>query len=157
MTSSISNATTSNHNRLNIVLENRVAGADDVTDIPLNIKTNGQLFIVNNKLNLDRELQLELEREIYKTQNKLMRSSEFVEQENTLKIGLVYIHQGYKDWRLQFTYGGYLLNTKEKIIVTTSEILELKKTFANTKSLQIANNKYQTTRYMSQLGGILHQ
>ena len=157
LNSSIGNATTLNHNRLNLVLENRVARSGDVINIPLNIENNGQLVVVDNQLNLSQKLQLELEQEIYKAQNKLIRLSDYLDLKNVPKIGLVYIHQGYESWILQFTYGGYLLNTKEKIVVTTSEIFELKETFANTKSLQITNNKYQTTRYMSQLGGILHQ
>lgn len=155
--SSIDNATTLNHNIFNLVLENRVARSSDTIDTPLNIENNDRLVIVNNKLNLNQKLQLELDREISKAQNKLMRLSESFNRENAPKIGLVYIHQGYKNWSLQFTYGGYLLNTKEKIVVTTSEISELKKTFANTKLLEIVNNKYPTTRYMSQLGGMLHQ
>lgn len=156
LTSSISNATTSNHNRLTMGLNNRANRIDKTINIPLNTRDNSQLIIVDNKLNLSQNLQTELEQKIDKTQNKLMQLNDFLGKKNTPKIGLVYIHQGYGNWSLQFTYGGYLLNTKDKIIVSTSEVFELKEIFAKTKTIHIVNNEYQTTRYMGQLGAILH-
>lgn len=155
-TSSISNATTLN-NRFNLILENDFNKTDNSINAPANIQNNSQLVIVNKKINLSQTLQAELKREISKTQKHLMQLNEFIAKENIPKIGLVYIHQGYENWSLQFTYGGYLLDTEEKIVVTTSEIFQLKEIFVNTKTLLIANKEYQTTRYMSQLGAILHQ
>ena len=156
LTSTISNATISTHDRLTMVLEGRLTRPDNATIVPLNTLDNSQLIIVDNKLNLGQTLQVELEQEISKTQKELMQLNEFLGKRNTPKIGLVYIHKGYENWSLQFTYGGYLLNTKDKIIVSTSEVFELKEIFAKTKTIHIVNNEYQTTRYMSQLGAILH-
>ena len=154
LTSSVSNAA-SNNNILTMVLDNRVAPN---TDLNLNRKKQeAALIIVDDRIVLSNTLQIELEQEIIEKQKCLLQLNEFIERQNNPKLGLVYIHQGAENWSLQFSYGGYLLKTKEKIIITTSEIFRLKEIFANTQYLQIANTRYKTTRYMSQLGAILHQ
>lgn len=158
MSSSIGNAATiSSENRLSIALENSEKASTENTNVATDKKEISQIIITNGKLSLSKTLQTELASEITKTQKCLVKLNEFLEKDVEEKIGLVYIHQGYDHWRLQFTYGGYLLNTQEKIIVNTSDIFELKQIFANTESLQIASNDYQTTRYMNQLGPILHE
>lgn len=115
------------------------------------------LIITNGELSLSPTLQMQLASEITKTQKCLGKLEDFLDKDVEEKIGLVYIHQGYEHWSLQFTYGGYLLDTQEKIVINTTDIFELKQIFANTKSLQITSSNYQTTRYMNQLGPILHE
>lgn len=156
--SSISNAATICSDRVSIAGEKPEKYLTKNTNFPLEQKEIAQsLIITNGKLSLSQTLQTELAREITKTQKCLVKLNDFLDKDVEEKIGLVYIHQGYDHWSLQFTYGGYLLDTPEKIIVTTSDIFELKQIFANTKSLQIASSDYQTTQYMNQLGPILHE
>lgn len=157
LTSSISNAANSNHNRLSMVLENRVTEPNNTLYISSKPRDNPQLTIVSDRLQLSSALQTELAQKIALTRKKIVRLNKFIDRENAPNIGLVYIHQGYEKWSLHFTYGGYLLNTKASIIVNTSEIFKFKKVFANTEFLQIDCSRYQTTRYMNQLGAILHQ
>ena len=143
LTSSISNAVTLGHeNRENISIEKRE-------------KLN--LIILNNKLTLSRKLQIELALEIVQKQKLIEQLNDILANNINGKIGLIYMHQGYENWSLHFTYGGYLLDTREKMMITTSEIFELKQIFANTDSLEIVDREYQTTRYMNQLGAILHE
>lgn len=158
-TTSICNATTiCSENRVSVILENEEKISTENKNVPRERREISQsLYVTNGKLSLDRVLQKELAREIMKTQKCLVKLNDFLDKDVEEKIGLVYIHQGYDHWSLQFTYGGYLLDTQEKIIVTTSDVFELKQIFANTKSLQIASNDYQTTQYMNQLGPILHE
>ena len=156
-TSSISNAATICSDRASVISKKLEKNLTKNINISFSSKEISQIIITNGKLSLSQSLQTELAREITKTQKCLVKLNDFLEKDVEEKIGLVYIHQGYDHWSLQFTYGGYLLDTKEKIIVTTSDIFELKQIFANTKSLQIANSDYQTTQYMNQLGPILHE
>lgn len=156
-TSSISNAATICSDRVGITSEKPETNITKNINIDSERKEISQIIITNGKLSLSQTLQTELAREITKTQKCLVKLNDFLEKDVEEKIGLVYIHQGYDHWSLQFTYGGYLLDTQEKIIVTTLDIFELKQIFANTKSLQIASSNYQTTQYMNQLGPILHE
>lgn len=157
-TTSTSNAATICSDRVSIASEKPEKYLTKNTNFSLDQKEIAQSLIINNgKLSLSPILQTELAREITKTQKCLVKLNDFLDKDVEKKIGLVYIHQGYDHWSLQFTYGGYLLNTEEKIIVTTSDIFELKQIFANTKSLQITSSDYQTTQYMNQLGPILHE
>ena len=158
-TTSIGNATTiCSENKASVILENEDKVFTKNKNIPKERKEISQiLYVTNGKLSLDRVLQKKLAREIMKTQKCLVKLNNFLDKDVEEKIGLVYIHQGYDHWSLQFTYSGYLLDTQEKIIVTTSDIFELKQIFANTKCLQITNSNYQTTQYMNQLGPILHE
>ena len=155
-TSSISNAATICTNRVNVTGEKQEKDITE-TSISSERKEISQIIITNGKLALSPTLQTELASEITKTQKCLGKLEDFLDKDIEEKIGLVYIHQGYDHWSLQFTYGGYLLNTEEKIIINTTDIPELKQIFANTESLQITNNNYQTTRYLNQLGPILHE
>lgn len=159
LTTSIGNATTiCSDNRVSVTLEEREKVSTKNTNIPRErTEISQSLYVTNGKLSLSQTLQTELAREIMKTQKCLVKLNDFLDKDVEKKIGLVYIHQGYDHWSLQFTYGGYLLDNQEKIIVTTSEIFELKQIFANTKFLQIASSNYQTTQYINQLGPILHE
>ena len=152
LTSSVSNAA-SNNNILTMVLEKRVSPNSELN---FNPEKTANLIVIDNRITISNALQIELEKEISKHQKQLLQSNRSTERQNNLKIGLVYIHEGAENWKLQFTYGGYLLKTKEKIIITTSEIFRLKDIFANTQYLQITDSEYKTTRNMSQLGAILH-
>jgi hypothetical protein len=157
-TSSIGNAATiCSENRASVTLEKQEKDLTKNTNISSERKEISQIIITNDKLSLSQTLQTELAREIMKTQKCLVKLNDFLEKDVEEKIGLVYIHQGYDHWSLQFIYAGYLLDTQEKIIVTTSDIFKLKQIFANTKSLQIASKDYQTTQDMNQLGPILHE
>ena len=118
---------------------------------------DARIVVDNKTLTLDRQLQIELASEIAKAQKSLNGLSNFLNRDVPEQIGLVYIHEGYENWSLRFTYGGYLLTTKQPIIVSTKQIFYLKQIFSQTNSLQIAGKNYATTRYMNQLGGILHQ
>ena len=112
--------------------------------------------IIDGQLFLSPSLQRELEREINAAQKSLSEVSKFLGRKIEAKIGLVYIHQGYENWRLQFTYGGYLLETNE-IAIATTDIWELKQVFSQTKLVEIRDKTYQTTQYLTQLGPILHE
>lgn len=137
-------------NRLNIAVKN-IELVSEETEIAQS------LIVHNSQLSLSQELQTELASKITMTREYLLKLDAFLNKKITPKIGLVYIHQGYDNWSLQFTYGGYLLNTETEIVVKTSQINDLRKIFANTESLQITSQNYQTTQYMSQLGPILHE
>lgn len=147
LTSSISNTVS---NAVTLDHENRES-------ISIKKRDDSNLIILNSKLILSRKLQIELALEIMQKQKSIERSNNFLANNTNRKIGLVYMHQGQENWSLHFTYAGYLLNTREKMIITTSEIFELKQIFANTESLEIIDREYQTTRYMNQLGAILHE
>ena len=118
---------------------------------------DARLVIDDKTLTLNRQLQTELASEIAKAQKSLDKLSDFLNQDVPEQIGLVYIHEGYENWSLRFTYGGYLLTTRQPIIVSTKQVFHLKQIFSQINSLQIAGKNYSTTRYMNQLGGILHQ
>lgn len=157
--SSTSNAATICSDTIaNIASEKPEKNLTENTNLPSEQNEIAQgLIITNGELSLSSTLQMELANEITHAQKCLVKLENFLAKEAEAKIGLVYIHQGYDHWSLQFTYGGYLLDTQEKIIINTTNIFELKKIFANTKSLQITSSNYQTTRYMNQLGPILHE
>jgi hypothetical protein len=72
------------------------------------------------------------------------------------RLDLVYIHQGRADWKLKFTYGGYLLETSDETIYTSAEILQLKEKFRAIARIEIAGKTYATNGSMQQLGPILH-
>lgn len=147
----LSNAASINFKNIPTITTKNIDFVSEKTEIT-------QSLIVNdNQLSLSQELQTELASKITMTREYLLKLNDFLDKKVTPKIGLVYIHQGYDNWSLQFTYGGYLLNTETEIIVKTSEINDLRKIFANTESLQIISENYQTTQYMSQLGPILHE
>ena len=156
--SSIGNAAIVNSNNIStIVGENTETASTKEPEVTTNSKREFQGLIINNdRLSLSPTLQTELASEITKAQKCLMKLEDFLSKKTEAKIGLVYMHLGYENWSLRFTYGGYLLNTEE-IIINTTDIFELKQIFANTKSLQITSNNYQTTRYINQLGPILHE
>ena len=122
-----------------------------------NTSQDNRLAINQGKIVISPELQQELKLEIIKAQKSLADLSNFLDKQLEGKIGLVYIHQGYENWSIQFTYGGYLLDIDPKIIVTTTEVFTLKKIFAETQTLRVANRQYRTTQYMNQLGAILHE
>lgn len=159
LTSSTSNAATiCSDNIANIASEKLKKNVVEKTNLPSDKKDIAQgLIISDGELSLSPTLQMELASEITQARKCLIKLEDFLAKETEAKIGLVYIHQGYDHWSLQFTYGGYLLDTEERIIINTTKIFELKKIFANTKSLQITSSNYQTTRYMNQLGPILHE
>lgn len=122
-----------------------------------NVSQDNRLTIDRGKIVISPELQQELELEIIKAEKSLTDLSNFLDKQLEGKIGLVYIHQGYENWSIQFTYGGYLLDIDPKIIVTTTEVFNLKKIFAETQIIQVADKQYHTTQYMNQLGAILHE
>ena len=111
----------------------------------------------NNQLKINSQLQSQLQTEINKAQQELDRLNKVLSIKFTREIGLVYIHQGYDYWSIQFTYGGVLLSTSEEIILSTPEVFYLKQIFAQTQCLEIEGVKYKTTGFMRQLGPILHE
>lgn len=111
----------------------------------------------NNQLKLNSQLQSQLQTEINKAQQELDRLNKVLSIKFTREIGLVYIHQGYDYWSIQFTYGGVLLSTSEEIILSTPEVFYLKQIFAQAQCLEIEGVKYKTTGFMRQLGPTLHE
>lgn len=159
ITSSVSNAAIiPSSNRENHLLESEPKLAMASSNIPIDRRVIApNLMIINGRLALSRSLQIELAKEITEAQKCLVKLNDFIDKQTEAKIGLVYIHQGYENWSLQFTYGGYLLDVPENMIINTSNIPELKKIFSQTKSLKITDKNYQTTRSLDQLGPILHE
>lgn len=116
----------------------------------------GSIKVIRDKIILDFSLQQELQKKIIIARNELEHLSQTLGINSSDVIGLGYLHQGQNFWKIQFTFGGIILDTSE-IILSTEQVFALKKLFKNTDSLLINGKKYKTTRSMIQLGLILHE
>jgi hypothetical protein len=102
-------------------------------------------------------LQNDLEIQIVQARKKLTDLSQRLSLSFTEEIGMVYIHQGGNQWKLQFTFGGLELEPVQAVIVSTKQVFKLKKSFAQTKSIDVNGKTYVTSRSMRQQGPILHE
>jgi hypothetical protein len=115
-----------------------------------------RIYIRDRTLIITKELQQEMNAQIPELDRQLEAQFKEFAIPMSRRLDLVYIHQGRADWKLKFTYGGYLLKTSDETIYTSAEILQLKEKFRAIARIEIAGKNYATNGSMQQLGPILH-
>lgn len=105
---------------------------------------------------ISQKIQQELASQIPKLDLQLQSQFKLFAIPLNREIGLVYAHQGRNYWHINFRYGGYPINTKDRTLYTTEEIYRIKQAFALTKKIDIAGKIYETNSLMRQIGPILH-
>jgi hypothetical protein len=118
--------------------------------------TSKPIQIENRSLIISPILQQEISSQIPALDRQLQEQSKLFSIPLNRKIGLVYLHQGRDCWKIEFTYGGYPINTTDETIYSTQEIFKLKQAFITTDKIDIAGKLYATSGLMRQTGPILH-
>jgi hypothetical protein len=119
-------------------------------DFPKPIQIQRQALIISKKL------QQELTRQIPELDRQLKQQSQLFSIPINQHMNLVYVHQGQEYWKIEFTYGGYLLSTTDETIYSTQEIFRLKQDFRSIDKIYLADRSYDTNGSMQQMGPILH-
>ncbi len=112
--------------------------------------------IQNQSVIISQNILQELASQIPKLDLQLQEQFQLFSIPLNREISLVYIHQGRNHWKINFRYGGYPIDTKDKTLYTTQEIYRIKQAFALTKKIDIAGKIYKTNSLMRQVGPILH-
>jgi hypothetical protein len=115
-----------------------------------------KIQVVNEKIVLTESLQTRLASEINQTRAVLYELAQNFSFPSTEEVGIVYTNESRNLWRVQFTFSGLPLTLSEDIMLPTRQVLQLKKIFEQTKSLEIGGKTYTTTGFMRQLGPTLH-
>jgi hypothetical protein len=116
-----------------------------------------QIQIVDEKIVLTEPLQTQLISKINQTRAVLYELAQNFSFPYTEEVGIVYTNESRNVWRVQFTFSGLPLALSEDITLPTRQVLQLKKIFEQTKSLEIKGRTYTTTGFMRQLGPTLHR
>ena len=119
--------------------------------------TNKPIQIRDRTLFISEKLQQEIVSQIPIIEQKQQENAKTFSIPIERKIGLGYIHQGRDYWKIKLTYGSYPVETTDKTIYTTKEILKLKQAFELTKKIAIGEKKYYTNTLMQQIGSMLHK
>jgi|GEM_PF-4293280 len=114
-------------------------------------------FLIKNRVILPKALQNELEIEITQAQKELNRLTETFSLKFNQEIGIVYFHKGGDRWKINFTFGNVVLNIQKEIVLSSSDIFQLKDCFRKTEQIVINGKLYTTTQSMQQLGPMLHK
>jgi hypothetical protein len=112
--------------------------------------------IQHQALVISKELQQEITHQIPALDRQLDRQFKLFSIPIDRHMNLVYVHQGQECWKIEFTYGGYLLNTTDETIYSTQEIFRLKQDFRSIDKIYLADRTYDTNGSMQQMGPILH-
>jgi hypothetical protein len=125
----------------------------DTTD---RIDPSKPIQIQHQALIISKQLQQEIIRQIPALDLQLDRQFKLFSIPIDRHMNLVYVHQGQECWKIEFTYGGYLLNTTDETIYSTQEIFRLKQDLRSIDKIYLANRTYDTNGSMQQMGPILH-
>jgi hypothetical protein len=112
--------------------------------------------IQHQALIISTQLQQEITRQIPALDRQLDRQFKLFSIPIDRHMNLVYVHQGQEYWKIEFTYGGYLLSTTDETIYSTQEIFRLKQDFRSIDKIYLADRTYDTNGSMQQIGPILH-
>jgi hypothetical protein len=112
--------------------------------------------IQNQSVIISQKIQQELASQIPQLDLQLQSQFKLFSVPLNREISLVYAHQGRNHWHINFQYGGYPIDTKDRTIYTTEEIYRIKQAFTLTKKIDIAGRIYNTNGSMRQIGPILH-
>jgi hypothetical protein len=115
-----------------------------------------EIQVVNEKIVLTHQLQTRLASKIHQTRAILYELAQNFSFPYTEEVGIVYTNESRNVWRVQFTFSGLPLTLSEDIMLPTRQVLQLKRIFEQTKSLEIGGKTYATTGFMRQLGPTLH-
>ena len=115
-------------------------------------------FLIKNRVIVSKALQNDLEIEIAQAEKEFNRLTEtFSIKFSSRHWYSFYFNKGGDKWRIYFTFGNIVLNTQKEIVLSTSDIFQLKDCFKKTEQIVINGKLYSTTQSMEQLGPMLHE